>query len=98
MLLLTSNIKPEIADQVSFGWFKNFKENKYEVSIDSYYKNMQNQIDYRDGANTQANDLLEGELLFGKGRAYGIETYIKKTAGKFTGWISYTLSRTEKQI
>ncbi len=92
------NIKPEIADQVSIGWFKNFKENKYEVSIESYYKNMQNQIDYRDGANTQANDLLEGELLFGKGRAYGIETYIKKTAGKFTGWISYTLSRTEKQI
>lgn len=94
----SKTIKPEIADQVSIGWFKNFSDNKYEFSIESYYKKMQNQIDYRDGANTLANDLLEGELLFGKGRAYGIETYFKKTSGKFTGWVSYTLSRAEKQI
>jgi len=94
----SQNIKPEIADQASLGWFKNFYDNKYEVSVESYYKAMQNQIDYRDGANTQANDLLEGELLYGIGRAYGMETYIKKTSGKFTGWISYTLSRTEKKI
>lgn len=94
----SKTIKPEIADQVSIGWFQNFSDNKYELSIESYYKKMQNQIDYRDGANTLANDLLEGELLFGKGRAYGIETYFKKTSGKFTGWVSYTLSRAEKQI
>jgi hypothetical protein len=94
----SNNIKPEIGDQFSIGWFKNLKENKYELSIETYYKAMQNQIDYRDGANTQANDLLEGELLFGKGRAYGAEFYIKKTSGKLTGWIGYTLARTEKQI
>jgi hypothetical protein len=94
----SNNIKPEIGDQFSIGWFKNFKEGKYELSIESYYKFMQNQIDYRDGANTQANDLLEGELLYGQGRAYGAEFYIKKTSGKLTGWIGYTLARTEKQI
>ncbi|MFN6083732.1 MAG: hypothetical protein ACK476_02245 [Fluviicola sp.] len=59
---------------------------------------MQNQIDYRDGANTLANDKIEGELLFGKGRAYGLELYLKKKTGKFNGWISYTLARTEKLI
>lgn len=94
----SKTIKPEISDQVSLGWFKNFSDNKYEFSIESYYKKMQNQIDYRDGANTLANDLLEGELLFGKGRAYGVEIYLKKTSGKFSGWVSYTLSRAEKQI
>jgi len=94
----SQNIKPEISDQASIGWFKNFSDNKYEVSVETYYKKMQNQIDYRDGANTQANNFLEGELLYGKGRAYGIETYIKKTSGKFTGWISYTLAKVEKQI
>ncbi|MDG2464355.1 MAG: TonB-dependent receptor [Crocinitomicaceae bacterium] len=94
----TINVKPEISDQVSLGWFKNFKQNKYEFSSEMYYKWMQNQIDYRNGANTQANDLLEGELLYGVGRAYGIEFLLKKKTGKFTGWVGYTLSRTEKKI
>lgn len=94
----TINVKPEIADQVTLGWFKNFKENKYEFSSEIYYKWMQNQIDYRNGANTQANELIEGELLYGIGRAYGIEFLLKKKAGKFTGWVGYTLSRTEKKI
>ncbi len=94
----TLNVKPEIADQVSLGWFKNLKENKFEFSSEIYYKWMQNQIDYRNGANTQANELLEGELLYGIGRAYGIEFLMKKKVGKLTGWIGYTLSRTEKKI
>lgn len=94
----SENIKPEVADMVSIGWFKNFKNNKYEFSAESYYKASQNQIDYRDGANTMANDLLEGELLYGIGRAYGLELYFKKVSGKFTGWVSYTLSKTEKKI
>ena len=94
----SQNIKPEISDQASIGWFKNFKEDKFELSVETYYKAMQNQIDYKDGANTQANDLLEAELLFGKGRAYGLETYFKKTSGRLTGWVSYTLSKVEKQI
>jgi hypothetical protein len=91
-------IKPEIADQISAGYFQNFKNNRYEFSIEGYYKHMQNQIDYRDGANVFSNDALEPQLLFGIGRAYGAEFLIRKTQGKFTGWIGYTLSRTERKI
>ncbi|MBI3238016.1 MAG: TonB-dependent receptor [Flavobacteriia bacterium] len=92
------NTKSELADQFSLGWFKNFKENMYEVNVETYYKSMMNQIDYRNGANTQANELLEGELLYGIGRAYGVEMIIKKKRGRFTGWVGYTLSRTERKI
>lgn len=94
----SENVKPEIADQVSLGYFQNFQQHKYEFSAEIYYKGMQNQIDYKDGANTQANDKVEAELLFGKGRAYGLELFFKKKFGKFNGWVGYTLSRTEKQI
>ena len=94
----SKNVKPEISDQISVGYFRNFKENKYEFSAEVYFKNMKNQIDYKNGANTQASDKIEGELLFGMGRAYGLELFLKKKYGKFNGWIGYTLSRTEKQI
>lgn len=92
------NIKPGISDQVALGWFKNFRENMFEVNTELYYKWMQNQLDYRNGANEQANEKLEGELLSGIGRAYGIEVMLRKKTGKFTGWIGYTLSRTERKI
>lgn len=91
-------IKPEISDQVSLGYFRNFHENAYEFSVEGYYKWMQNQIDYKDGADANKGEAFETELLFGKGRAYGVEFFLKKKHGKFTGWIGYTLSRTEKQI
>jgi CarboxypepD_reg-like domain/TonB dependent receptor/TonB-dependent Receptor Plug Domain len=91
------NVKPEISDQVSIGYFRTIGK-QFEFSSEAYYKGLQNQIDYRDGANTQANDKIEGELLYGIGRAYGVELLLKKKAGKFTGWIGYTLSRTEKKI
>jgi hypothetical protein len=91
-------IKPEIADQLSFGYFHNFSDGKFELSAEAYYKSMQNQIDYKDGADVFMQDAIETQLLFGKGRAYGLELMLKKSTGKFTGWISYTLSRTEKQI
>jgi hypothetical protein len=91
-------IKPEISDQVSLGYFRNFRDNAFEFSVEGYYKWMQHQIDYRDGADENKNETIETELLFGKGRAYGIEFLLKKKQGKFTGWIGYTLSRTEKQI
>lgn len=95
----TNNIQPEIADQVSLGYYKNLAGNRYELTIEAYYKSMQNQIDYRDGANVFSNmDAIETQLLFGKGRAYGIEWLFKKKAGKFTGWLSYTLSKTERKI
>ena len=91
-------IRPEISDQVSLGYFRNFKENLYEFSVEGYYKWMQHQIDYKDGADENKNETIETELLFGKGRAYGIEFFLKKKQGRFTGWIGYTLSRSEKQI
>jgi len=92
------NTKPEVSDQISIGWFKNFKENSFEFSMETYYKSMLNQIDYRNGANTQANELIEGELLYGIGRAYGIELMLKKKSGRLTGWFGYTLSRSERKI
>lgn len=95
----TNIIKPEISDQVSIGYYKNLWNNDYEVTVETYYKNMQNQIDYRDGADIFINtDAIESQLLFGKGRAYGLEMQFKKKAGKFTGWLSYTLSKTERKI
>lgn len=94
----SNNVKPEIADQVSAGYYRNSTNNRYEFSGEIYYKNMQNQIDYKNGAVLVANENVESQLVFGKGRAYGLELYAKKKYGVFTGWISYTLSRTERQI
>ena len=91
-------IKPEIADQVSLGYFRNLKDNTYEFSAETYYKYMQNQIDYKDGANVLSNDALEPQLRFGNGRAYGLELLIRKKSGRFTGWVGYTISRSEKKI
>lgn len=91
-------IKPEISDQVSLGYYHNLRNNTIELSAEVYYKSMQNQIDYKNGANTQANEKVEGELLFGEGRAYGIELFAKKKYGRFSGWVSYTLSRSERRI
>ncbi len=92
------NIKPEISDQISLGYFKNLYDNKFELSIETYYKWMQNQLDYKNGAQVNSAPDIESELLYGKGRAYGLEFMLKKIKGKFTGWMSYTLSKTERKI
>jgi len=94
----SNNVSPEIADQIALGYYQNFKKNKYEFSTEVYYKTMQNQIDYKNGAELRANENVESQLLFGKGRAYGIELFLKKKYGKFNGWIGYTLSKTERKI
>ncbi len=95
----TNIIKPETSDQVSIGYYQDIFNKEYELSIETYYKSMNNQIDYRDGADIFANsDAIESQLLFGIGRAYGLEWLLKKKAGKFTGWLAYTLSKTEKKI
>ncbi len=95
----TNNIKPEIADQVSLGYFRNFGKNStIETSIETYYKSLQNQVDYIDGANLLLNEFLEADLLTGIGRAYGLECYLKKSGGDLTGWVSYTLSRSERKV
>jgi hypothetical protein len=94
----TNIIKPEIADQLAIGYYKNLSNARYELTIEAYYKNMQRQIDYRNGAQVFTNEAIETQLLFGKGRAYGIEWLLKKRTGKLSGWISYTLSKTERRI
>ncbi|HUB59539.1 MAG TPA: TonB-dependent receptor [Puia sp.] len=94
----SNNIKPEIADQESVGYYRNFASNDYEFSAEVYYKAMQNQIDYKNGAQLIANENVESQLLYGKGRAYGLELFLKKKAGLLTGWVSYTLSKTQLQI
>jgi hypothetical protein len=95
----SSNIvKPEIADQVAVGYFRNFNDNNYEFSAEMYFKYLQNQIDYKDGAMVTLNENAEALLLFGKGRAYGLELFLKKKYGKLNGWIGYTISKTEKKI
>jgi hypothetical protein len=97
-VLSSNNIKPEIADQVAFGYFKNLNENNYEISGEVYYKWMQNQIDYKNAAQLLANSNVESELLYGTGRAYGLELFFKKKFGKLNGWVGYTLSRTERKF
>ncbi len=94
----TNNVPPEYADQVDLGYFRNFSENEYESSLVIYYKNMQNLIDYKNGADLQLNPTVESLLLFGRGWSYGLEFMLKKKFGKLTGWIAYTLSRTEEQF
>jgi len=94
----TNVIKPEISDQVSLGYYKNLAHDQLELTVETYYKSMEHQIDYKNGANVYTNEPIETQLLFGKGRAYGIEWLLKKRTGRFTGWISYTLSKTERKI
>lgn len=94
----SNNVKPEIADQVSVGYYRNFKDNSYEFSSEIYYRDLRNQIDYKNGAQLIANQNVESQLIFGKGRAYGLELFFKKKVGKLTGWVSYTLSKTERKF
>jgi len=95
----SSNIvKPELSDQVSLGYYRNFDDNRYEFSAETYYKNLLNQIDYKNGAELMFNENVESQILFGTGRAYGLELFLKKKQGRFNGWISYTLSRSERKF
>lgn len=97
-IMNSNNVKPEIADQVALGYFRNFSDNKYEFSAEVYYKGMQHQIEYRSGTDLRGNANVEADLLYGRGRAYGVELFLKKKFGKINGWIGYTLSRTERQF
>jgi hypothetical protein len=94
----SNNIKPEIADQISTGYFRNFADNMFEFSTEVYYKWLQNQIDYKNGAQLILNQDVESQLVYGTGRAYGIEFYLKKKYGRFNGWVGYTLSKTERKF
>ncbi|MDA3928120.1 MAG: TonB-dependent receptor, partial [Prolixibacteraceae bacterium] len=92
------NVKPQVADQISVGFFRNLSNHEYQLSVEGYYKKMYNQIDYKTGADLLLNEMVESELLYGDGKAYGAEFLFEKKEGKLTGWIAYTLARSLKQI
>ncbi|MDX9883871.1 MAG: TonB-dependent receptor [Prolixibacteraceae bacterium] len=94
----SDNVKPQIADQFSLGLFKNFGKNRYESSLEGYYKHLYNQIDYKNGADLIFNSTVESELVFGKGWSYGAEFLLKKNYGRLNGWIAYTWSKTMRQF
>lgn len=94
----SSYVKPQVADQVAAGYFRNFRDNMFESSVELYYKWMDNQLDYKDYAEIFLNDRLETQLLTGTGQAYGAEFFLRKQKGLLTGWLSYTLSKTERTV
>ena len=87
------NLKPLQCDHFAIGYFQNFKNNSIESSIELYYKNLKNAIDYKNGARILLNPYLETDLLNVRGHNYGVELSVKKNSGKLTGWASYTFSR-----
>lgn len=91
-------VDPATADQFALGYFQNFGNNAYEASVEVYYKSMRDLLDYKNGAELVLNPVLETELISGEGRAYGLEFFVRKRRGRLTGWISYTLSRSEVQV
>jgi len=92
------NVKPQIADQIAIGYFRNFRRNTIETSVEAYYKWMQNVVDFKDFAQLLLNNKLEGEIRSGKAWSYGVEFLVRLNETKFNGWISYTYSRSFRQI
>ncbi|PIO48788.1 MAG: hypothetical protein CMR00_02670 [[Chlorobium] sp. 445] len=90
--------EPQVSDQFSVGLFKNLFGNDIEISLEAYYRDLQNLIDFVDGADLFGNNNIETEVLSGIGRAYGVELFVRKNLGNLTGWISYTLSRSERKV
>ena len=93
----TYRVNPQISWQYALGYYRNFRENMFETSVEVYYKSMQNQIEYREGYTPSTRD-TEEEFVFGKGWSYGAEFYINKAKGKLTGWIGYTLAWTWRKF
>ena len=91
-------LKPQIGNQFSLGYFQNLKDNVYEFSIEGFYKDINHAVDYIEGADITLNPVLEAGLSQGKGLAYGVELFFKKTKGRFNGWLSYTYSRSLRKF
>lgn len=91
-------VEPQKGTQYSLGYFRNFKENMFETSMELYYKDLKNQIEYKDGSlpGASVNDNADNQFVFGKGQAYGVELFVKKRTGKLNGWVGYTLSWTNR--
>ena len=90
-------IKPQLSNQYALGYYKNFKNNKYTLELETYYKTTDNRIDYVDGSSLIGTNTIETEILNGEARAYGLEVLLRKNKGKFTGWFAYTLSKSEQR-
>lgn len=91
-------VKPEIGGQVSVGYFRNFFDNKFELSTEVFYRNLYNQVDFEDGADIFFNPDVEAQILQGIGRAYGLELLLRKKVGNLTGWFGYTLLKSERKF
>lgn len=90
-------VKPQLLDQYAIGYFRNFKKSLYSLETEIFYKDLANRIDYIDGANLIANEAIERVILNGQARAYGLEILFRKNEGRYTGWIAYTLSKSEQR-
>ncbi|MFZ4679689.1 MAG: TonB-dependent receptor [Flavobacterium sp.] len=91
-------LKPQLLDQLAIGYLQNFKEDSYSLEVETFFKKIKNRVDYIDGANLIANEAIERVILNGQARAYGLEVLFRKNTGRFKGWLSYTLSRTEQKV
>lgn len=91
-------LEPQFSDQYALGYFKTLKDNAFDFSVEAYYKDFRDITDFVDGADLLFEEAIETQVVQGDGRAYGMEFQLNKNSGKLTGWLSYTLSRTERQI
>ncbi len=94
----TRKVKPQTGIQYALGYFQNFKDNQYEASVEVYYKDLYNQIDYAENYVPDLTTEEEDEFVFGRGKSYGAELFFKKRKGKLNGWVGYTLSRTDRRF
>ncbi len=94
----SEHVNPQVADQVAVGYFRNFRNNTIETSVETYYKDMQHVIDFKDHAILLLNRQLEGELRFGDAWSYGVETMVRIKEGRLNGWVSYTYSRSFRKV
>ena len=90
-------IEPQLSDQYAVGYFKKFKDNMLTLEVEAYYKQVENRIDYIDGSNLIGNNTIETEILNGEAKAYGLEFLLRKSKGNFTGWLAYTISKSEQR-
>ncbi|MCC3154098.1 TonB-dependent receptor [Hymenobacter sp. BT770] len=96
--LSDANIRPQVGDQVSVGYYRNFKNNTIEASVETYYKSLRDFVDYKSGATLVLNHHIETDIINAQGQAYGTEFFVKKLTGKLNGWVSYTYSRSLVQV
>jgi hypothetical protein len=96
--LSDNNIRPQVGDQYSVGYYRNFKNNTIETSVEGYYKKLDDFVDYKSGATLVLNHHIETDIINAQGKAYGVEVFVKKLTGKLNGWVGYTYSRSLVQV